>query len=158
MLLLRQKRMYFENVSQGYWVFDKNVTVYWAPKFIYKGTCMYTYYWVSKSNHCVTIAFRVFLILFVWTWNACQGQYKLSWTRLHLCVMFCLWYKLLKMLLIYLPICCAKTSHSLVEPFFSSSNKSNSMAGTMQVEANLQTQLNDHLHFRKLKCCKTPGI
>ena len=31
-------------------------------------------------------------------------------------------------------------------------NKSNSTAGAVQVEANLQEQLNDHLHFRKLKC------
>ena len=32
-------------------------------------------------------------------------------------------------------------------------NKSNSMAGAMQVEANLQEQLGNHLHFRKLECC-----
>ena len=31
-------------------------------------------------------------------------------------------------------------------------NKSNSTAGAVQVEANLQEQLSDHLHFRKLKC------
>ena len=32
-------------------------------------------------------------------------------------------------------------------------NKSNSTAGAVQVEANMQKQLNDHLHSRKLKCC-----
>ena len=31
--------------------------------------------------------------------------------------------------------------------------KSNSTTSTVQVEANLQEQLSDHLHFRKLKCC-----
>ena len=33
------------------------------------------------------------------------------------------------------------------------SNKSNSTAGAVQVEANLQEQLSDHLYFRKLKYC-----
>ena len=33
-------------------------------------------------------------------------------------------------------------------------NKSNSTTNAVQVKANLQEQLNDHLHFRKLKCCQ----
>ena len=36
-------------------------------------------------------------------------------------------------------------------------NKSNSMAGAKQVEANLQEQFNDYLHFRKQNFAKTPG-
>ena len=32
-------------------------------------------------------------------------------------------------------------------------NKSNSTTGAVQVDANLQEQLDDHLHFRKLQCC-----
>ena len=32
-------------------------------------------------------------------------------------------------------------------------NKSNSTARSVQVESNLQEQLSDHLHFRKLTCC-----
>ena len=36
-------------------------------------------------------------------------------------------------------------------------NKSNSMAGTVQVEANLQEELSIHLHFRKLMLLKMPG-
>ena len=32
-------------------------------------------------------------------------------------------------------------------------NKSSSTAGAVQVQANLLEQVNDHLHFRKLKCC-----
>ena len=31
------------------------------------------------------------------------------------------------------------------------------MAGVVQVDASLQEQLNDHLHFRKLNVAKTPG-
>ena len=33
------------------------------------------------------------------------------------------------------------------------SNKSNTTAGAVQVEANLLEQLNDNLHIRKLKYC-----
>ena len=32
-------------------------------------------------------------------------------------------------------------------------NKSNSTAGAVQVEENLQEQFSDQLHFKKLKCC-----
>ena len=32
-------------------------------------------------------------------------------------------------------------------------NKGNSIAGAVQMEANLQEQINDHLQIRRLKCC-----
>ena len=32
-------------------------------------------------------------------------------------------------------------------------NESNSTAGAVQVEANLQKELSVHLHYRKLECC-----
>ena len=36
--------------------------------------------------------------------------------------------------------------------------KSNLTAGAVQVEANLQVEHSDHLHFIKLNNAKTPGI
>ena len=35
----------------------------------------------------------------------------------------------------------------------SNNNKSNSMAGAVQVKANMQKELCVHLHFTKLNCC-----
>ena len=45
---------------------------------------------------------------------------------------------------------CRKLAHGVLNII---SNKSNSTAVAVQVEANLQEQLNDHLHFLKPECC-----
>ena len=42
----------------------------------------------------------------------------------------------------------------LIFTYFYKINKSNSTARAVQLEANLQEQLNDQLHFRKQICCQ----